>query len=126
MASDFGVRLAAIGVLVLALFLFFARIAVFRIYCFSRWHTQDLRKNLLWYYGEFCRKKGRRDKGFRQLSVPSEQIHYLMEKCGQGKKKKTAPPDTDRVVRLLEEICFAPGKPDREDYQYVIEALKKM
>ncbi len=121
-----GVRLAAIGVMALALFLFFARFVVFRIYCFSRWHTQDLRKNLLWYYGEFCRKKGRRDKEFRRLSVPSEQIQYLMDKCDMGKKKKTAPPDTDRVVRLLEEICFAPGEPDREDYQYVIETLKKM
>ena len=121
-----GVRLAAIGVMALALFLFFARFVVFRIYCFSRWHTQDLRKNLLWYYGEFCRKKGRRDKEFRRLSVPSEQIQYLMDKCDMGKKKKTAPPDTDRVVRLLEEICFAPGEPDREDYQYVIETLKNM
>ncbi len=41
-------------------------------------------------------------------------------------KKKTALPDTGRVVRLLEEICFAPGEPDREDYQYVMEVLKKM
>lgn len=121
-----GVRLAAISVMVLALFLFFTRIAVIRIYRFSRWHTQDLRKNLLWYYGEFCRKKGRKDKEFRRLSVPSEQIHYLMDKCDTKKKRKTVPPDADRVVGLLEEICFAPGEPDREEYQYVLEALKRM
>lgn len=121
-----GVRLAAVGVVVLALCLFFVRFVVIRINRFSRWHTQDLRGNLLWYYGEFCRKKSRRDKEFGRLSVPSEQIHYLMEKCDSGKKKKSVPLDTDRVVRLLEEICFAPGEPDREDYQYVIEALKRM
>lgn len=111
--------------MVLALFLLFARAAAVRIYRFSRWHTQDLRGNLLWYYGEVCRQKSRRDKEFSRLSVPSEQIHYLMEKCDMG-KKKTALPDTGRVVRLLEEICFAPGEPDREDYQYVMEVLKKM
>ena len=121
-----GVRLAAVGVVVLALCLFFVRFVVIRINRFSRWHTQDLRGNLLWYYGEFCRKKSRRDKEFGRLSVPSEQIHYLMEKCDSGKKKKSVPLDTDRVVRLLEEICFAPGEPDREDYQYVMEVLKKM
>ena len=120
-----GFRLAAVGVVVLALFLLFARAAAVRIYRFSRWHTQDLRGNLLWYYGEVCRKKSQRDKEFSRLSVPSEQIHYLMEKYDMG-KKKTALPDTGRVVRLLEEICFAPGEPDREDYQYVMEVLKKM
>lgn len=49
-----------------------------------------------------------------------------MNKCDTKKKGKTVPPDADRVVGLLEEICFAPGEPDREDYQYVIETLKKM
>ena len=117
-----GFRMALLLAGVLLVLVFIGRLVVIRIYHYSRWHTRSFRKNLLWYYGELCRRKGKRNQEFARLSVPSEQIAYLAEKYGQNHKEEM---DAERLIRVLEEICFGPEAPGEEDYKYVMKMLKK-
>lgn len=121
-----AVRMAILlltGVVALA---FLIRLFVRRLVRWKSWHTKDLSRNLLWYYRDVCRKKARRDPAFARLSVPSEQIPYLLrthEATGDG-GQDTA--DHERVIRCFEKICFCPEKPARDEYEYVLGVLKRV
>lgn len=123
-----GAQVILIAVGVLAVLILVGRFAWIRIYRFSRWHTRSLRKNMLWYYGELCRKKGKRDAVFSKLSVPSEQIAYMAEQY-KTKQKKTSDkeePDIERLTQILEKICFSPLEPLKEEYNYVMQMLRRI
>lgn len=121
--NSHGVRLVMILVAILVFLVFLGRLAVIRIYHFSRWHTRSYKQNLLWYYGEMCRRKGKKDAEFGRLSVPSDQIHYLAERYELQHEESI---DSERLIRIFEEICFGPGEPGEEDYRYVMGMLKKI
>lgn len=113
----------------LAVFVFLAVLAVRRLMRWRSWHTKDLSRNMLWYYREVCRRRSRKDAVFGKLSVPSEQLAYLFENSRQkpGKKSRRGemePLDEERVLRCLEEICFCPAQPAKEDYDYVMRVLR--
>lgn len=120
-----GVRLAMLLLMAAAVLVFVARLLILRFLRWRSWHTADLSRNLLWYYRDVCRKKSRRDKAFAKLSVPSEQISYLLHVNGR-KKDEGQEDDEERVVRCLEEICFCPQQPAREDYEYVLGVLRRL
>lgn len=111
-------RLALVVLFGLAVFILAARLGIRQILNWRGWHTGDLAQNLLWYYRNICRRRARHDEAFRKLSVPSEQLAYLLRECGTM--------DQDRVIRCFEKICFCPAEPEKEEYDYVIGALKKM
>lgn len=121
-----AVRMAILlltGVVALAFLIY---LFVRRLVRWKSWHTKDLSRNLLWYYRDVCRKKARRDPAFARLSVPSEQIPYLLrthEATGDG-GQDTA--DHERVIRCFEKICFCPEKPARDEYEYVLGVLKRV
>lgn len=121
--SSRGFRLILFGVMGLAVLAVAVWLLGRRVYAYSRWHTSSYKQNLLWYYGEMCRKKGKKDKEFAKCSVPSEQIGYLMERYDP---KKSDMPDAEHLIGVLEEICFGPGEPGEEDYRYVMGVLKKI
>lgn len=124
-----AVRISVISILALAAFICFIILAVRRVTRWRSWHTTDLSRNMLWYYREVCRRRGRRDPAFGKLSVPSEQLAYLFEarrrkKEGKRGVRETEPVDEERVLRCLEEICFCPAQPAKEDYDYVMGVLR--
>ncbi len=90
---------------------------------YRSWHTKDLRKNLLWYYRDMCRKISKKDKEFAKCSVPSEQLGYLMKRY-EAKKGETM--DKERMLHLFEQICFSPHEPEEESYKRVLKVLKKI
>lgn len=114
-----------LGYMVLLLFIFVValRFCVIRLLRWRRWHTKDLRKNMLYYYGALCRKRARRDEIFGRMSMPSDQVGYL---AARYEKKTQQTVDSGRIIRCLEEICFSPAKPKREEYDYVMGMLKKI
>lgn len=123
------VRLTVISILAFAVFACAVVLSVRRLTRWRSWHTTDLSRNMLWYYREVCRRRGRRDPAFGKLSVPSEQLAYLFEASRQkqvGKRggRETESVDEERVLRCLEEICFCPAQPVREDYDYVMRVLR--
>lgn len=120
-----GMRFVGCLLLVLAILVFVVWMCVVRILRWRQWHTSSLRQNMLWYYREFCRRRSRRDATFGRLSMPSEQIAYIVEKQS-GKKKGKESIDADHIIRCLEEICFSPAEPRREEYDYVIRVLRRM
>lgn len=105
--------LFGLGVLILMV-----RFGSRRILNWRGWHTGDLSQNLLWYYRDICRRRARYDEAFRKLSVPSEQLAYLLRQCETT--------DQDRVIRCFEKICFCPAQPKQEEYDYVLGVLKKI
>ena len=124
-----AVRISVISILALAAFICFIILAVRRVTRWRSWHTTDLSRNMLWYYREVCRRRGRRDPAFGKLSMPSEQLAYLFEarrrkKEGKRGVRETEPVDEERVLRCLEEICFCPAQPAKEDYDYVMGVLR--
>lgn len=121
-----AVRMAILLLTGAAALAFLIRLFVRRLVRWKSWHTKDLSRNLLWYYRDVCRKKARRDPAFARLSVPSEQIPYLLrthEATGDG-GQDTA--DHERVIRCFEKICFCPEKPARDEYEYVLGVLKRV
>lgn len=121
-----AVRMAILLLTGAAALAFLIRLFVRRLVRWKSWHTKDLSRNLLWYYRDVCRKKARRDPAFARLSVPSEQIAYLLrthEATGDG-GQDTA--DDERVIRCFEKICFCPEKPARDEYEYVLGVLKRV
>lgn len=130
------VRLVVILLLVFAVLACLVIFLLRRLVRWRSWHTGDLSRNLLWYYREVCRRKSRRDEAFGRLSVPSEQMAYLFEarvekqgrklRGGKQKGREAEMVDEERVVRCLEEICFCPAEPSREDYEYVMGVLRRL
>lgn len=111
-------RIALIVLFGLAALVLMIRFGRRQILNWRGWHTGDPAQNLLWYYRDICRRRARRDEAFRELSMPSEQLSYLLGQCGTA--------DQDRVIRCFEEICFCPVKPEQGEYDYVIGVLKKI
>lgn len=122
LGSDEMRFVGCMGLLLLALVVGI-RFCVIRLLRWRRWHTKDLQKNMLYYYGSLCRKKARHDEVFGRMSMPSDQIHYLASRYTEKGKE---PVDTERIIRCLEEICFSAAKPHREEYDYVMGMLKKI
>lgn len=121
--------------LALSVLAFFAVLSIRRFMRWRSWHTQDLSRNLLWYYREVCRRRSRKDVAFGRLTVPSEQMAYLFDAEREkqrgkhrGRKQKSREAesvDEERVIRCLEKICFCPAEPAREDYEYVLGVLRR-
>lgn len=122
--SSSALRLVMTILIALLLFVFLARQLILSLRRWKSWHSADLGRNLLWYYRELCRKKERKDEVFGRLTVPSEQISYLLERLKKGKDNRTV--DEERVICCLEKICFSQEIPDRDEYEYVLSVLKKV
>lgn len=130
-----AVRFVVSLLLALAVLAFFAVLLIRRFMRWRSWHTQDLSRNLLWYYREVCRRKSRKDAAFGKLIVPSEQMAYLFDaerekqrgklRGRKQKRREAESVDEERVIRCLEEICFCPAEPAREDYEYVLGVLRR-
>lgn len=122
--SSSVMRLVVTVLLLLVLLVFVARWLVWSLRRWKSWHGDDLSRNLLWYYRELCRKKSRKDETFGRLTVPSEQMSYLLAGVEKGKSHGTV--DEERVIRCLEKICFSQETPDRDEYEYVLGVLRKV
>lgn len=118
-----GIRFLGYMALLLLVLAVGIRFCVIRIFRWRKWHTKDLRKNMLYYYGSVCRKRARRDEIFARMSMPSDQVLYLASRY-EEKTKKTV--DVEHIVHCLEEICFGPAEPGREEYDHVMGMLKKI
>lgn len=118
-----GVRFVAYLVLTVFILSFLLRLCFIRFFCWKKWHTKDLRQNMLYYYRNLCRKKGRRDPQFGKLSMPSDQIKYLAQVY---KNKKGENLEIERIIHCLEKVCFGSSAPDRNEYNYVLGMLRKM
>ena len=121
-----GMRLALAVLLGVAVFLVAGWFGVRKLLRWRSWHTADLRRNLLWYYRDVCRQKSRRDEEFRKLSMPSEQIVYLLRNYRPRLGGKEEEMDPSRVIHCLEEICFCPAEPELGNYKYVLRVLKRV
>lgn len=121
-----AVRMAILLFMGVAALAVLIRLFVRRLIRWKSWHTKDLRCNLLWYYREVCRKRSRRDPVFARLSVPSEQISYLLRAYESTEDSGQDTADDERVIRCFEKICFCPGEPARDDYEYVLGVLKQI
>lgn len=118
-----GMRFLGYMVLLLFVLAVGIRFCVIRMLRWRRWHTKNLRKNMLYYYGTVCRKRARHDEAFGRMSMPSDQILYLASRYEEKTQKAV---DVERIVHCLEEICFGPAEPQREEYDYVMGMLKKI
>lgn len=117
-----GVRLVVMAVFLLVVLVLILRGMFLMIQRWRSWHTDDLSQNLLWFYREVCRRKGRKDEAFGKLTVPSEQMSYLLDRAGHVNETV----DKEKVIRCLEKICFSQEKPLRDEYDYVLGILKRV
>lgn len=117
-----GVRLVVMAVFLLVVLVLILRGMFLMIQRWRSWHTDDLSQNLLWFYREVCRRKGRKDEAFGKLTVPSEQMSYLLDRAGHVNETV----DKEKVIRCLEKICFSQEKPLRDEYDYVLGLLKRV
>lgn len=118
-----GIRFVAYLVVALLVLVFVLRLCIIRLIRWRRWHTKDLRQNMLWYFRNMCEQKSRKDPEFGRLSMPSEQIRYM---AGRYESRRGQKVDTERIIRCLEEICFGSAGPRREEYDYVLGMLRRM
>ncbi len=90
-------------------------------YRWSCWHTKSRQRNILWYYRYVCHKRGKKDTAFRSLSMPSEQMAYLVEKKGSGSSA-----EVQGNMETLERLCFGPGEPGEEEYRSMMKFLRSL
>lgn len=122
-----GVKLLLVFVLGMAVLGFFVWQLIRKIRWWRSWHGVDLRQNVIVYYRYVCRKIGQKDVAFAKLSMPSEQMAYLIGKYNETHDNGSEGiMDGKRLVYCLEKICFGPAEPNRNDYNYVMKTLKKL
>ncbi len=118
-----AVQVVMVLVALVAAMVWVMRIVARQIRCYQNWHTQDLRKNMLWYYRQLCQKMAKRDANFAKLTMPSKQFAYLAENYQEKKQREW---DMLEVQRIFSEICFSDKQPRQQEYDMVMNVLKQL
>lgn len=126
--SNFGTGLISSGIMPVAalvvaivIALFFAGKQVYlSILRYRSWHTEDTAKNLLLYLEIRSRRWEKKDAVYAGLVMPGERLHYLAARDSEMPFEET------ELEELFERSCFSSYKPTPEEYEKLLNWIKKL